>query len=158
LGGGLPVGAQGACSSAWLIPSIIARRPPAGHCSCRPSPANPACGPGDADHQQHTWSARQGTPSPSPHRWLSGWAEGKCGAIGPAGKMVSHPERGATGTSYTAVNCSRRCACDPLEPNLGLKISTPRRPCVRPTAGFSPSSRIRPLNPRFCSGLRPVRF
>jgi len=42
-----------------------------------------------------TLPARQGAPRLCPDRWLPGRTARKCGAVGPAGKMVPYPQRGA---------------------------------------------------------------
>jgi hypothetical protein len=48
--------------------------------------------PSDTDHQQHTRDAQQGPRGLCPNSWLPGQAAGKRGAVGPAGKMVSHSQ------------------------------------------------------------------
>ena len=96
---------------------------------------NPARRTGDADHQQHAWPARQGTPRPMSASLASWLSYEKCGAVGPAGKVVSHPQRSP---SSLPARTTTSAATAP-QPGMNLPwVANARnhRANIRPTAGF----------------------
>jgi len=84
---------------------------------------NPARRSGEADHQQHPWqcATRLGGPmSVSPASWLS--CE-KCGAVRPAGKVVSHPQRSPQALSAWTPTSAAAAHQPGVNAYLGLQIS-----------------------------------
>ena len=58
----------------------------------RPGAANPPCRPGEVDGQQRARQATSGPPGLSAYRRLHGPTAAKCGAVGRARAVVSHPQ------------------------------------------------------------------
>ncbi len=99
-------------------------------------PANPTCRSGDADHQQHSWPARQGAASLCSHRQLSLRPARKCGAVGSTGKVAPHPQRSTPTLPARTPTSATTAPQSGLSAYRWLSITRISPASIRPTAGF----------------------